>query len=149
MLGPLLWHWENSGTDVSVELDLEQMKALVEEMGFEIRVRCRLTFPTCAHKRVFNGSLCCVGRKDRRRDVHQQRSKHAGVHVSLSHVDCGQKIDRPKSIYIRTCKSRATCICFRHARTYERERVLAMRRAKTRAEKKNREIEHGEGMVSD
>lgn len=38
-LGPLLWHWENSGTEVSVELDLEQVKALVEEMGFEIRVR--------------------------------------------------------------------------------------------------------------
>ena len=38
-LGPLLWHWENSGTDPSVELDLEQVKALVEEIGFEIRVR--------------------------------------------------------------------------------------------------------------
>jgi len=36
-LGPLLWHWENSGT--SIELDLEQVKALVEEIGFEIRVR--------------------------------------------------------------------------------------------------------------
>ena len=37
-LGPLLWHWENSRTDVSIELDLEQMKALAEEMGFEIQV---------------------------------------------------------------------------------------------------------------
>lgn len=36
-LGPLLWHWENSGTDPSIELDLEQVKALVEEIGFEIQ----------------------------------------------------------------------------------------------------------------
>jgi len=36
-LGPLLWHWENSRTDPSIELDLEQVKALVEEIGFEIR----------------------------------------------------------------------------------------------------------------
>jgi len=39
-LGPLLWHWENSGTDPSIELDLEQVKALAEEVGFEIQVRC-------------------------------------------------------------------------------------------------------------
>lgn len=38
-LGPLLWHWENSGADTSIELDLEQVKALAEEVGFEIRVR--------------------------------------------------------------------------------------------------------------
>ena len=38
-LGPLLWHWENSGTDPSIELDLEQVKALIEEIGFEILVR--------------------------------------------------------------------------------------------------------------
>lgn len=36
-LGPMLWHWENSGTDPSIELDLEQVKALVEEIGFEVR----------------------------------------------------------------------------------------------------------------
>lgn len=46
-LGPLLWHWENSGTDPSIELDLEQVKALVEEIGFEIRVRRRISTAAC------------------------------------------------------------------------------------------------------
>ncbi|CED82912.1 Putative trehalase [Phaffia rhodozyma] len=37
-LGPLLWHWENnSSKDVSVELSLDEVKALVAEVGFEIK----------------------------------------------------------------------------------------------------------------
>ncbi|PFH48332.1 hypothetical protein AMATHDRAFT_5912 [Amanita thiersii Skay4041] len=36
-LGPLLWHWEHNETnEVSVELDLDELKALVRKMGFEI-----------------------------------------------------------------------------------------------------------------
>jgi len=36
-LGPLLWHWENNTTnDPSIELDLEQVKELAKEVGFEI-----------------------------------------------------------------------------------------------------------------
>ncbi|TFL07343.1 N2227-domain-containing protein [Pterulicium gracile] len=36
-LGPLLWHWENNQTnDLSVELDLQQVKALAREIGFDI-----------------------------------------------------------------------------------------------------------------
>ncbi|TEB32801.1 N2227-domain-containing protein [Coprinellus micaceus] len=36
-LGPLLWHWENNNTnDLSVELDLEEMKELARKIGFEI-----------------------------------------------------------------------------------------------------------------
>ncbi|KAF9484269.1 N2227-domain-containing protein [Pholiota conissans] len=36
-LGPLLWHWENNNTnDLSVELDLEEVKALARSVGFEI-----------------------------------------------------------------------------------------------------------------
>jgi len=36
-LGPLLWHWENNNTsDPSVELDLEELKSLVQTIGFEI-----------------------------------------------------------------------------------------------------------------
>jgi len=36
-LGPLLWHWENNMTnDTSIELDLEQVKQLAREIGFEI-----------------------------------------------------------------------------------------------------------------
>ncbi|KAG5717403.1 UPF0586 like protein [Termitomyces sp. T112] len=36
-LGPLLWHWENNNTnDTSVELDLEEVKALARSIGFEI-----------------------------------------------------------------------------------------------------------------
>jgi len=36
-LGPLLWHFENNSTnDPSVELDLEEVKALAREIGFEL-----------------------------------------------------------------------------------------------------------------
>ena len=39
-LGPLLWHWENSsGGDVSIELSLDEVKALAQKIGFEITVR--------------------------------------------------------------------------------------------------------------
>lgn len=35
--GPLLWHWENNNTnDPSVELDLDELKELMQKMGFEI-----------------------------------------------------------------------------------------------------------------
>lgn len=37
--GPLLWHWENNNTsDLSVELDLEEVKELARKIGFEISV---------------------------------------------------------------------------------------------------------------
>ncbi|KZT65003.1 N2227-domain-containing protein [Daedalea quercina L-15889] len=36
-LGPLLWHWENNSTnDPSIELSLEEVKALARKIGFEI-----------------------------------------------------------------------------------------------------------------
>ncbi|KAI0827350.1 N2227-domain-containing protein [Trametes gibbosa] len=36
-LGPLLWHWENNSTnDPSIELTLEEVKALARNIGFEI-----------------------------------------------------------------------------------------------------------------
>ncbi|RDB17307.1 Carnosine N-methyltransferase [Hypsizygus marmoreus] len=36
-LGPLLWHFENNNTnDLSVELDLEEVKALARTIGFEL-----------------------------------------------------------------------------------------------------------------
>ena len=38
-LGPLLWHWENNNTnDLSVELDLEELKNLARTIGFELSV---------------------------------------------------------------------------------------------------------------
>ena len=38
-LGPLLWHWENNNTnDLSIELDLEEVKALCRKLGFKISV---------------------------------------------------------------------------------------------------------------
>jgi carnosine N-methyltransferase len=43
-LGPLLWHWENnSSNDLSIELDLEEVKTLARQIGFELSVR--LVFP--------------------------------------------------------------------------------------------------------
>ena len=37
--GPLLWHWENNTTnDISIELDMEEVKALAKEIGFDISV---------------------------------------------------------------------------------------------------------------
>lgn len=45
--GPLLWHWENNNTnDLSVELDLEEVKTLARTIGFEISVR--LPFQSCS-----------------------------------------------------------------------------------------------------
>jgi len=39
ILGPLLWHWENNSTnDPSVELDMEELKTLARQIGFEISV---------------------------------------------------------------------------------------------------------------
>ncbi|KIJ28313.1 hypothetical protein M422DRAFT_270459, partial [Sphaerobolus stellatus SS14] len=36
-LGPLLWHFENNDSgDVSIELDLQEVKALARKIGFEI-----------------------------------------------------------------------------------------------------------------
>lgn len=36
-LGPLLWHWENSSSgDVSIELSLDEVKALAQKIGFDI-----------------------------------------------------------------------------------------------------------------
>ncbi|KAL5478532.1 hypothetical protein ACEPAI_2716 [Sanghuangporus weigelae] len=36
-LGPLLWHWENNTTnDISIELDLEEVKSLCKRMGFKL-----------------------------------------------------------------------------------------------------------------
>jgi hypothetical protein len=35
--GPLLWHFENNTTnDPSIELDLEEVKKLVRDIGFEL-----------------------------------------------------------------------------------------------------------------
>lgn len=46
LLGPLLWHWENNNTnDMSIELDLEEVKELARKVGFEIYVR-----PACPLK---------------------------------------------------------------------------------------------------
>jgi carnosine N-methyltransferase len=37
--GPLLWHFEeNTTSDPSIELDLEEIKALAGHIGFEIKV---------------------------------------------------------------------------------------------------------------
>ncbi|KZS96886.1 N2227-domain-containing protein [Sistotremastrum niveocremeum HHB9708] len=37
-MGPLLWHFENNTTnDISVELDLEEVKTLAREIGFDIK----------------------------------------------------------------------------------------------------------------
>lgn len=39
-LGPLLWHWENNSTnEPSIELSLDEVKALCSEMGFVLKVR--------------------------------------------------------------------------------------------------------------
>lgn len=48
-IGPLLWHWENNNTnDLSVELDMEEVKALAREVGFEISVNPSLiSFHLC------------------------------------------------------------------------------------------------------
>lgn len=38
-VGPLLWHWENNNSnDPSIELDMEEIKALIRTIGFEISV---------------------------------------------------------------------------------------------------------------
>ena len=43
IVGPLLWHWENNTTnDTSIELDLDEVKALARAIGFKIEVRLQL-----------------------------------------------------------------------------------------------------------
>ena len=47
-LGPLLWHFENNNTnDPSVELDLDEVKALARKIGFELSVSVSATPPPC------------------------------------------------------------------------------------------------------
>lgn len=39
LIGPLLWHFENNDShDLSIEFDLEEVKALARGIGFEIKV---------------------------------------------------------------------------------------------------------------
>lgn len=38
-LGPLLWHFENTANEISIELSLEEVLALVEKLGFRIEVQ--------------------------------------------------------------------------------------------------------------
>lgn len=46
--GPLLWHFENNRTnDPSIEIDLEEMKTLARQVGFELSV-C-MNFVMCTH----------------------------------------------------------------------------------------------------
>ena len=49
LAGPLLWHFGNNDTnDPSIELDLEEVKVLVRQMGFWMSVRLRFLFlPLC------------------------------------------------------------------------------------------------------
>lgn len=42
-LGPLLWHWENNNSgEMSIELDLEEIKELAKVVGFKISVSAPL-----------------------------------------------------------------------------------------------------------
>jgi carnosine N-methyltransferase len=42
-LGPLLWHFEeNTTSDPSIELDLEEVKTLAAHIGFEIKNECTI-----------------------------------------------------------------------------------------------------------
>jgi hypothetical protein len=40
LIGPTLWHWENSrdASSKSIELSLESLKTLAEDIGFELAV---------------------------------------------------------------------------------------------------------------
>ena len=39
LLGPLLWHFENNtNNDMSIELDLDELKTLARGIGFDIKV---------------------------------------------------------------------------------------------------------------
>ena len=74
-LGPLLWHWENNNSnDPSVELTLEEVKALARKIGFEISVSIstatRLSsFTTAVDTRVLTQKR--TERADNRHHVHQ------------------------------------------------------------------------------
>jgi len=51
--GPLLWHFENNTTnDPSIELDLEEVKKLVRDIGFEISVSSCLMTCLLASKQI-------------------------------------------------------------------------------------------------
>ena len=42
-IGPLLWHFENSTTgDLSIELDLDEVKEVARKIGFEIHNERRI-----------------------------------------------------------------------------------------------------------
>ena len=65
IVGPLLWHWENNNTnDLSIELDLEEVKALARKIGFEISVSPR-TLSTSQQ------TYHSIEREDNRHDIHQ------------------------------------------------------------------------------
>lgn len=66
-VGPLLWHWENTGRDKttgegSIELSLDEVKDLAREMGFVIQVSiclCLGNVPTNV-KRLDFGLRCAL-----------------------------------------------------------------------------------------
>jgi hypothetical protein len=52
--GPLLWHWENNQSgDPSIELDLEEVKALARNIGFEIKVRVTSRSVRLLYNRIY------------------------------------------------------------------------------------------------
>ena len=61
--GPLLWHWEgNTTNDPSIELTLDEVKALARKIGFEISVRVAPRPPAYPYP-----SSCTVRHSDRHR----------------------------------------------------------------------------------
>ncbi|KAI8999426.1 N2227-like protein-domain-containing protein [Gaertneriomyces semiglobifer] len=49
-LGPLLWHWEGSQNDVSVELGLDEVMDIIKEYGFSVENERRLSTTYAANR---------------------------------------------------------------------------------------------------
>jgi N2227-like protein len=86
--GPLLWHFEeNTTSDPSIELDLEEVKALAAHIGFEIKVSTlRVCFSFLISIRSF------TGRTPNRHVLRQQQGLNARVYISLRLLDGHEEV---------------------------------------------------------
>jgi|SRR5712671_4749755 len=101
--GPLLWHFEeNITSDPSIELDLEEVKALAAQIGFEIKVSTSRRLRTRFSRRWF---YTWIERTHNRYDLCQQQGFNARICISCRLLDGHKKVvdsDFSPRLFLRT-----------------------------------------------
>jgi hypothetical protein len=85
--GPLLWHFEETATsDPSIELDLEEVKALAVQIGFDIKVR------VFGYMLTWGTGLTAVERTQSGYDLCEQQGFDARLRISCGLLDSNEEV---------------------------------------------------------